>query len=90
MPWIEIYCKERLDASWSDWFGGLTIERVAPDTTSLTGEVIDNAAVYGVLSTLSSLGLTLISCNVSPERGIRNNVAEGIVERQREPGRTYV
>jgi hypothetical protein len=71
MPRIEIYCRGRLDASWSDWFQGLTIESVPPDTTSLSGEVPDNAAIYGLLSTMSSLGLTLISCNVAPERGDR-------------------
>lgn len=69
MPWIAIHCKGGLDASWSDWFQGLTIERVASDQTSLTGEVMDNAAIYGILSTMSSLGLTLISCHVVPERG---------------------
>lgn len=69
MPKLEIYCRGRLDASWSDWFQGLTIEPVAPDRTSLSGEVPDNAAIYGVLSTMSSLGLTLISCYVEPEHG---------------------
>ncbi len=69
MPKIEIYCRGRLDARWSDWFQGLTIEPVAPDRTSLSGEVPDNAAVYGVLSTMSSLGLTLISCYVKPDHG---------------------
>lgn len=28
MPRIAIHCKGGLDASWSDWFQGLTIERV--------------------------------------------------------------
>lgn len=69
MPQIEISCKGRLDASWSDWFQGLTIERVAAGRTSLSGEVPDNAAVYGIFSMMSSLGLTLISCHVEPVRG---------------------
>jgi hypothetical protein len=69
MPRLEIHCKGGLDASWSDWFGGLTIERVGANTTFLTGEVMDNAAIYGVLSTMSSLGLTLISCHVVSEWG---------------------
>jgi hypothetical protein len=84
MPRIEIHCKGRLDASWSDWFQGLAIERVAPDTTSLTGEVLDNAAIYGVLSTLSSLGLTLISCHVVHERGAEPQSAGAPLGRTKE------
>jgi hypothetical protein len=67
MPYITIHCKGKLDASWSDWFQGLSIEPAGPDETILSGQVADNAAIYGILSALSSLCLTLISCNVQSE-----------------------
>jgi ABC-2 type transport system ATP-binding protein len=65
MPYIEIHFKGSLDASWSDWFQGLLIQPISADETSLSGEVADNSAIYGVLSRMSSLGLTLISLNLN-------------------------
>ena len=56
-----------LDASWSDWAGGMTItvERDGDDqpVPVLTGTVADQAALQGLLLRLYSLGLTLISVN---------------------------
>jgi hypothetical protein len=55
-----------LDASWSDWAGGMTItvesEGEGPPVTTLTGTV-DQAALQGLLRRLYSLGLPLISVN---------------------------
>ena len=53
-----------LDASWSDWAGGMaiTVEREGddPPVTTLTGTV-DQAALQGLLRRLYALGLPLIS-----------------------------
>jgi len=53
-----------LDASWSDWVGGMTItferEGKGPPLTTLTGS-LDQAALHSVLRRLYSLGLPLIS-----------------------------
>jgi hypothetical protein len=53
-----------LDASWSDWAGGMTItvesEDEGPPITTLTG-IVDQAALQGLLRRLYSLGLPLIS-----------------------------
>ncbi len=55
----------RLDERWRTWFDGLSIEaETAPDGTTvtvLTGFVIDQAALYGLISRLRDLGLTLLS-----------------------------
>ncbi|MEI7769131.1 MAG: hypothetical protein WCI67_04030 [Chloroflexales bacterium] len=67
MPSIMIHFKGKIDASWSEWFQGLSIQPISSDETSMSGEVADNAAIYGILSTMSSLGLTLISCTIVPE-----------------------
>jgi hypothetical protein len=56
----------RLDESWSDWAGGMTItverEGDGPPITTLTG-ILDQAALQGLLRRLYSLGLPLISVN---------------------------
>ena len=53
-----------LDASWSDWIGGMTLtvesEGEGPPVTTLTGTV-DQAALHSVLRRLYSLALPLIS-----------------------------
>ena len=55
----------RLDERWSDRLGGMTIgsEEVAGKkaVTTLTGTVVDQAALAGVLDGLFNLGLTLLS-----------------------------
>ena len=64
MQSIEIRVKGRLDEHWSDWFDGLTIAHTG-DETVLTGSVVDQTALYGVLSKLRNLGLPLVSVNPS-------------------------
>jgi hypothetical protein len=53
-----------LDASWSEWAGGMTIavesERDSQPVTTLTG-TINQAALQGLLRRLYSIGLPLIS-----------------------------
>ena len=61
MPQIEIRIKGSIDSQWSEWFGGLTISHFDPDGTILTGQVPDEAALYGIISRLRDLGLKLIS-----------------------------
>ena len=55
----------RLDASWSEWLAGMTVTAIggkdAPETTTLEGRVIDQAALTGILNTLSDLRMPLIS-----------------------------
>ena len=63
----EIRLKGHLDDRWSDWFGGLTITLVEDGNTLLTGRVIDQAALHGLLKKVRDLGMPLLSVNfVSP------------------------
>jgi len=55
-----IRAKGNLDAEWSDWFDGFAIEATGENETVLTGVVVDQAALYGVLSKLRDLGLPLL------------------------------
>ena len=56
-----------LDESWSEWAGGMaiTVENGdnGPPVTTLTGVVVDQAALQSLLRRLYSLGLPLISVN---------------------------
>lgn len=61
MQHIEIRIKGQIDKDWSDWMGGLSISHTAHGETVLTGSVRDQAALYGLLSRLSDLGLQLLS-----------------------------
>jgi hypothetical protein len=55
-----IKLKEPLDPDWSEWFDGFVIEN-QDNSTLLKGEIIDQAALHGLLIMIRDLGLTLIS-----------------------------
>ena len=57
----EIQIKGHLDPSWSDWLGELTITSQADDVTLLTGPIVDQAALHGILDKLYALNLTILS-----------------------------
>lgn len=52
-----------LRAEWADWFAGLSVTLQPDGTTLLSGPVIDQAALYGLLKKVRDLGLPLISVN---------------------------
>ena len=67
MDIYEFRLKGHLDDRWSEWFGGLAVQRQEDGTTVLVGPVVDQAALHGVLNGIRDLGLTIISVQrVSP------------------------
>ena len=64
---IRIEC--HLDDQWTDWFSGLTITLEENGDTLLTGPVVDQAALFGLLKKVRDLGAPLISVNrVEPSK----------------------
>ena len=57
----EIRIKGHLDDRWADWFGGLTITLEDNGDTLLTGPVVDQAALHGLLKKVRDLGIPLLS-----------------------------
>ena len=57
----EIRVKGHLDPSWSNWLDGLAIAPQSSDETLLTGSIIDQAALHGILDKLYALNLTILS-----------------------------
>jgi hypothetical protein len=55
-----IEVKGHLDSSWSEWFDGLSISNEANGTTALTGVVVDQAALHGLIARVRDLGLPLL------------------------------
>ncbi len=57
----QIRIKGHLSAQWSDWFEGLTVALEDNGDTVLTGQVVDQAALHGLLKRVRDLGMPLIS-----------------------------
>ena len=60
-----------LDASWSDYLGGLCVRVPSPgcQVSELSGRLLDQAALLGVLVALYDLGMPLISVACRAARG---------------------
>jgi len=58
---FRIRIKGQLDSQWTDWFEGLTITLEDNGDTLISGPVIDQAALHGLLKRIRDLGITLIS-----------------------------
>ena len=56
----QIRIKGHLGSQWTDWFEGLTITREDNGDTLLTGPVVDQAALYGLLRKVRDLGIPLL------------------------------
>ena len=56
----QIRIKGHLDHQWTDWFDGLTITLEENGDTLLTGPVVDQAALHGLLRKVRDLGMPLL------------------------------
>ncbi|MBA2453476.1 MAG: hypothetical protein H0V47_09920 [Chloroflexia bacterium] len=57
----QIRVKGHLGPQWTEWFEGLTITLEDKGNTLLTGPVLDQAALHGLLKRVRDLGVPLLS-----------------------------
>ena len=73
----EVRLEGHLEERWADRFGGMTITLAENGETVLTGPVIDQAALHGLLKKVRDLGLPLIAINrVTPDHSTKENDSE--------------
>ncbi len=73
----QIRIEGHLGQEWTDWFGGLTITRQDNGDTLLTGMVIDQSALHGLIKKIRDLGMPLISVNrLQPEPADTSDVEQ--------------
>ena len=61
MAVYEIRVKGHLDGRWSEWFDGLAISNLKNGEAILSEEVMDQAALHGLLIKVRDLGLPLLA-----------------------------
>jgi len=57
----QIRIQGHLGREWTDWFEGLTIRLTDNGDTLLSGPVVDQAALHGLLRKVRDLGMPLLS-----------------------------
>lgn len=60
---FQIKIKGHLGQQWIDWFDGLTITLEEDGNTLLSGPIVDQSALYGILKKIRDLGMPLLSVN---------------------------
>ncbi len=65
-----IKLKGRLDESWSDWFDNMTLMPINDGETVLTGPIVDQPALHGILKKCRNLGLPILLVEQIEEDGM--------------------
>ena len=69
VSFYKIRVKGHLDERWSEWFDGLEITNLENGEAMLYGEIVDQAALHGVLAKVRDLNLALVAVSsASPQR----------------------
>ncbi len=58
---VRVRVKGRIEQTWADWFEDLTITVLPSGDTLLSGDLPDQAALYGLLASLRDLRFELRS-----------------------------
>jgi hypothetical protein len=66
IPQYEIRVKGHLGHRWAAWFDGLSLTALDDGTTVISGSVVDQAALHGLLHKLRDVGIPLVSLILLP------------------------
>ncbi len=71
----QIRIKGHLGCEWAEWFEGLSMTQEKDGDTLLTGLVIDQSALHGLLKKIRDLGMPLVSvCPIEPDQTVGTNI----------------
>jgi hypothetical protein len=68
----QIRIKGHLGPQWMDWFEGLSITPEETGNTLLSGPIVDQSALHGILKKIRDLGMPLLSVNVAGSGSQKN------------------
>lgn len=57
---VTIQIQGHIDEHWSEWFDGLTIAHIPGEQSILSGPIVDQSALYGLLARLWDYKLSLV------------------------------
>jgi hypothetical protein len=80
----QIRIKGHLGQQWMDWFAGLTITLEENGDTLLTGPVVDQPALHGLLKRVRDLGMPLLTVNRLESGQVDTVEIESLAARQNE------
>lgn len=63
MQRVKVTVKGQINGHWAEWFEDLTLSHTEEGDTTLSGRVVDQAALHGLLAKLRDLGLSIASVN---------------------------
>jgi hypothetical protein len=66
IPQYEIRVQGHLGHRWAAWFDGLSLAALDDGTTVISGPVVDQAALHGLLHKLRDVGIPLVSLTLLP------------------------
>ena len=72
----EIRVQGQLNSRWSEWLEGLELKSSENGETTLSGPIVDQAALMGILNKLSRLNLALLSLNEVNEEGLEESIGK--------------
>lgn len=61
MQQVQVRIRGQVDTDWAEDFAGFSISHTVDGNTLLSGEIPDQAVLYGLLNKLSDLGLQIIT-----------------------------
>jgi hypothetical protein len=60
MDYYKIIVKGHIAEYWSESLGGLKISQMSNGETMLSGDIVDQAQLHGILNRIRDMGLTLV------------------------------